>query len=132
MKGRLITSNYRILIRLLAVLVSAMGLNLAWATWAQAAGNVELRLENGELIITGDDADNNIIVIQECCQTVIVNGRADTTINGSSGRFDVEGVTHDVVINMKGGDDFVRVEVVAGFAGFPTDLRIGTGKGDDM
>src|SRR2546423_14703040 len=100
MKGRLITSNYRILIRLLAVLVSAMGLNLAWATWAQAAGNVELRLENGELIIKGDDADNNIIVIQDCCQTVIVNGGAYTTIIGSCGRFDVEGVNNTVVFYM--------------------------------
>ncbi len=124
--------NYRVLIRLLTVLVSAVALNPAWAPSAQAAGNVELRVEHGNAIITGDEGDNNIIVIQACCQTVIVTGRAETTVNGSSGRSEVEGVTHDIDIKMKGGDDFVRVEVVPGFPGIPRDLKIDTGQGEDI
>ncbi|PYJ16481.1 MAG: hypothetical protein DME96_09595 [Verrucomicrobia bacterium] len=98
MNRQLNKPNYRVLIRLLTVLVSAVGLNLALATSAQAAGNVELRVEHGNAIITGDAGDNNIIVIQACCQTVIVTGRAETTVNGSSGRSEVEGVTHDIDI----------------------------------
>jgi hypothetical protein len=124
--------NYRVSICLVAILVSTVGLNLAWATWAQAAGNVELRVEDGNAIITGDEADNNIIVIQACCQTVIVTGRAETTVNGSSGRSEVEGVTQDIAIQMKGGDDFVRAEVVPGFPPIPRDLKIDTGEGEDI
>jgi hypothetical protein len=133
MNRRLRKPNYRVIMRLLAVVASAVGLNLAWATSAQAAGNVEVRVENGDLIITGDDRDNNIMVIQECCQNVVVTGRAETTINGN-GRFDVEGVTDAIEIKMRGGDDFVRVEVVPGFPGNPgiPDLKIDTGKGDDI
>jgi hypothetical protein len=97
---------------------------------AQAAGNVQAQLENGDLIISGDDRDNNIIVIQECCRTVIVNGRADTTINGSTSRFDTE-VTHDIIIRLNGGSDFVRVEVVPGVGGITNDLRIHSGHGND-
>ena len=96
----------------------------------QAAGNVQAQLENGDLIISGDDRDNNIIVIQECCRTVIVNGRADTTINGSTSRFEAE-VTHDIIIRLNGGSDFVRVEVVPGFGGITNDLRIHSGHGND-
>lgn len=132
MKRKLSEPNDRVLTRLIVALVTAVGLNLAGATRAQAAGNVELKLENGDVIVTGDDADNNIIVIQGCCEKVIVAGRAETTINGSGGRFDVEGATHEVVIKMKGGDDFVRVEQVGGSPGFPNDLKIIAGKGDDI
>ncbi len=122
----------RVFIRLLAVLASAVGLILAWATPALAAGNVQLRLEDENAIITGDDADNNIIVIQGCCQTVIVAGRAETTVNGQAGRVQVDGVKHDIDIHMKGGDDFVRVEVSSGFPGIPRDLKIDMAEGEDI
>jgi len=97
---------------------------------AQAAGNVDATLQNGDLIISGDDRDNNIIVIQECCSTVIVKGRADTTINGSTSRFDTE-VTHDIIIGLNDGNDFVRVEVVPGVGEIMNDLKIHSGHGDD-
>lgn len=129
MKRKMSIPNDRV--PLIVLLVAAVGLNLAWDTSAQAAGNVELKLENGNMIVTGDDADNNIIVIRGCCEKVIVAGRAETTINGGSGRVDVEGATHSIVIRMKGGDDFVRVEQVGGSPGFPKNLKIIAGKGDD-
>lgn len=110
----------------------AIGLNLVSPTCAQAKGDVELTLENGNLTITGDEADNNIIIIRECCDKVLVTGRAETTVNGREGRFDVEGVTRDIVIKLKGGDDFLRVEMVSGSAALAKDLKINTGKGDDI
>src|SRR5437762_1801657 len=113
--------SYRPVIRLLAVLASAVGLNIACATSAQAAGNVEVREQGEVLIITGDDSDNNII-IQE---GGLVTGRADTTVTGS-----VQGEIHDVVIRMRGGDDFVRVDAGPGTTVF-RDLKIETGMGDD-
>ena len=114
--------DYRAVMRLLAVLASALGLNLAWATWAQAAGNVEVREQDGVLIITGDDSDNNII-IQE---GGLVTGRAGTTVNGF-----VQGVIHDVIIRMRNGNDFVRIDAGPGTTVF-RNLKIEMGKGDDM
>jgi len=131
MNRQLNKPNYPVLMRLVAVLASTAGLNVAVATSAHAAGNVELRLEHGNAVITGDDSDNNIIVTQACCQTVIVTGRAETTVNGNTGRSEVEGVIHDIDIKMKGGDDFVRVEVVPGFPPIPGDLKIDMAEGED-
>src|SRR5205814_9787219 len=123
--------KYGVLMRLLSVIALAAGLNLAWATWAQAAGNVEVREENGDAIITGDDGDNNIILIQDVGGSggvLGVTGRAETTVNGRAGRFDV-GVTHDVIIKMKGGNDFVRVDSSSPLR---NGLKINTGEGDDI
>src|SRR5438046_10003205 len=85
--------SYRPVIRLLAVLASAVGLNIACATSAQAAGNVEVREQGDVLIITGDDSDNNII-IQE---GGLLTGRADNAVPGT-----VQGDVEDVVIVMRG------------------------------
>jgi hypothetical protein len=103
---------------------------MAWAPSAQAEGNVQASVADGNLIITGDGRDNNIIVIQET-SSVRVAGRAGTTVNRERILFETEGV--DVNIEMRGGDDFVRVEVVPGFdMAIPGDLQIDTGKQDDM
>lgn len=116
----------------------ACSLQLAAILWlstgvlAQAAGNVQAILVNGSAIITGDDLDNNIIVIRECCDRVTVVGRVDTTVNGSASRFDIDGVFHDVLIRMRRGDDFVRVELASGSPGFPGDLKLSAGEGDDI
>lgn len=107
---------YRVVIRLVAVL--AVGLSLAWAPCAQAAGNVEVSVEDGDLIIRGDDRDNNIIVTAGN-----VTGRAGTTVNGGG-----ETVTDDIDIKMKGGDDFVRVDIVL----VSDDLKVSMGSGDDI
>ncbi len=120
-----------VLPRFFALFALGVGLNLLLATFAQAKGNVELTLENGNLIVTGDDQENNIIVIRGCCDKVIVTGRAETTVNDSGSRFDVEGVTRDIIINMKRGADFLRVEMVSGSAALARNLRIQMGTGDD-
>jgi len=129
--GRKILStnlNCQLVAGLFGVLICVAAVNQPSS--AQAAGNVQAQLENGDLIITGDDRDNNIIVIQECCSTVIVKGRADTTVNGSASRFDTQ-VTHDIIIGLNHGNDFVRVEVVPGVGGTMNDLKIRSGTGDD-
>jgi hypothetical protein len=130
-KGGIVLSPYlncELAASLVGVLICAATINQPSS--AQAAGNVQAQLENGDLIISGDDRDNNIIVIQECCRTVIVNGRADTTVNGSNSRFETE-VTHDIIIRLNGGSDFVRAEVVPGVGGIVNDLKIHSGPGDD-
>src|SRR5438046_9276984 len=100
MNRKLSKLNCRVAIRLLAVLASAAAVNLAWATRAQGAGNVEVSEEDGVLIITGDDSDHNIIV-QEGGR---VTGRAGTTISGN-GRFQPFGVIRDINTKLTGGDN---------------------------
>src|SRR5690349_18779556 len=116
MKGNQSKASSRAL-RLVAVLACGLGASIttmAWAPGAQAAGNVQVRAAEGDLVITGDDHDNNIIVIREFT-SIRVAGRAQTTVNGGrSGQFDDPDATNDVVIQMKDGVDFVRVEVASG------------------
>ena len=132
MNGSLSKPNYRVVLRLVAVLACGLGPSMVWSPWAQAAGNVQASVANGNLTIAGDSRDNNIMVIQEfAAGQVRVAGRAGTTVNGERSLF-AEGVTNDIDIEMRGGDDFVRVEVIPGANPIPGDLRIDTGKQDDI
>jgi hypothetical protein len=132
MNGARSKPNYGAAVRLVAVLACGLGPSMAWSPWAQAAGNVQASVANGDLIISGDSRNNNIIVIQEfAAGQVRVIGRAGTTVNGERGIF-AEGVTNDIDIAMRGGDDFVRVEVIPGANPIPGDLRINTGRQDDV
>ena len=89
-------------------------------------GNVQVTVENGDLVIRGDNGDNNIILIESG-----VAGRAGTTVNGERRTFIPDGVTDDVRIEMKGGDDFVRIELPGTNFAIPHDLVINLGYGDD-
>ncbi len=119
-------------VRLLTICVFCVGVSFASPKWAQAKGNVELTVQDGTLIVTGDERENNIIVIRACCDKVLVTGRAETTVNGNAGRVDVEGVTRDIAVRLRGGDDFLRVEMVSGAPALAKDLRIHAGNGDDI
>lgn len=112
-----------IAIRLLAVFTFVVALASAPAS---PAGNVQVSVENGNLMIQGDSHDNNIILVESG-----IAGRAGTTVNGQRFIFIPEGVTNDVIINMEGGDDFVRVELPGTNFAIPHDLEINTGAGDD-
>lgn len=127
MNGNLNKPNYGVVMRLATVLACGLGASMAWAPSAQAAGDVQV-VTDGNLFITGDGRDNNIMVIADG-STVRVAGRAGTTVNRER-LFDAE-VT-DIDIEMRGGDDFLRVDVDPGFMAFPGDLEIDMGKQDDM
>ena len=90
-------------------------------------GDVQVSVVNGDLIIQGDSRDNNIIITEGN-----ITGRAGTTINGQRNIFPPEGVTGDIVINMKNGDDFVRVELPGTNFAVQHDLEINMGAGDDI
>jgi hypothetical protein len=108
----------------IAILVLAGG--LALSPLPQAGGNVQVSVVNGSLVVRGDDQDNNIIFTE-----TNIAGRAGTTINGQRSIFVPEGVTGDVIINLRGGDDFVRVELPGTNFAIPQDLEINTGAGTD-
>ncbi len=127
MNRKLSKPNDHVVIRLLVVLTFGLGLSMAWTPRAQAAGDVQVSVQNGNLIIRGDDQDNNIILTENS-----VSGRADTTVNGERHIFIPEGVTKDVDIKMKGGNDFVRIELPGTNFAVPVNLKVGMGPGDDI
>ncbi len=109
------------------VAVLAFTGSLALSPLPQAAGNVQVSLENGNLLIQGDGHDNNIIVTENG-----IAGRAGTTVNGERHIFIPEGVTGNIEIKMKGGNDFVRMELPGTNFAVPHDLEIDMGSGADM
>ncbi len=109
------------------VVILVLAGSLAFSPLPQAAGNVQVSVANGNLIIRGDDHDNNIIITES-----IIAGRATTTINGERRIFIPDGVTGDIDIKMKGGNDFVRVELPGTNFAVPQDLEINMGAGNDI
>lgn len=109
------------------IAILALAGSLVLSPLAAPGGNVQVRVENGNLIIQGDNRDNNIIVTEGN-----IAGRANTTINGQRNIFPPEGVTGDIVINMKGGNDFVRIELPGSNFAVQHDLEINMGPGNDI
>lgn len=103
-------------------------------TRALLAGDVTVSVLNGNLLIVGDSADNDITIEQgTTANSFIVTGigtvGGDTTINGApstTGTF--TGVTHNITVRMNGGDDTVSVlaDTLA-----PGNLSISLGSGDN-
>jgi len=112
------------------IAILALAGSMAFSPWPAPTGNVQVSVVNGNLIIQGDNRDNNIIVTEGN-----IAGRANTTINGQRNISPPEGVTGDIVINMKGGNDFVRVELPGDIpANFSVlhDLEINMGPVNDI
>jgi hypothetical protein len=109
------------------IVIFAFTVSLASAPWAPPAGDVQVSVENGNLVIRGDNHDNNIILTENG-----ITGRAGTTINGERHIFIPEGVTNNVDINMKGGNDFLRIELPGTNFAIPHDLQISMGSGADI
>ena len=125
MNKKLIKLNHRVVVSVMAIL--AFAITLASAPLAKSIGNVQVRVENGNLVIQGDDQDNNIIITESG-----VSGRTGTTVNGERHLFIPEDVTNDIEIRMKGGNDFVRVELPGTNFAIPHDLVLNMGSGNDI
>lgn len=85
------------------------------------AGNVDVTLSNGNLLLTGDNLGNGVQIRQISANKLAVVGikqaGANTSINGSG--FQVfSGVTGSVTFNMNGGND--QVDVINGQGFFAT------------
>jgi len=109
------------------IAILALAGSQALSPWPAPAGDVQVSVVDGNLIIRGDNRDNNIIVTEGN-----ITGRAGTTINGQRNISPPEGVTGDIVINMKGGNDFVRVELPGSNFAVQHDLEINMGPGNDI
>ena len=106
------------------------------------AGNVLASVNSGgDLLITGDNQDNNIQIFQSMQQGAVIPGRVyitgaqntNTTINGQSDGQYFDNVTRDIKIDLKDGLD--RVKLGDGLASdhfvAPHDLVIDMGPGKD-
>jgi hypothetical protein len=98
----------------------------------RAEGNVTAVVTNGGLVIRGDAASNGLsLVLGDTAGTIAVGGfDGTTTVNGSLDGIIVSGVTGDVDITLRGGDDQLNLIDLA-FVPIPGSLLIDTGPGDD-
>lgn len=82
------------------------------------AGNVDLTLQNGNLLLTGDNLGNGVQIRQISDNKYAIVGikqaGANTTINGAGFQV-VSGVTGNVTFNMNGGNDQLDVTDGQGF-----------------
>jgi hypothetical protein len=79
------------------------------------AGNVNAFVSAGDLVVVGDNFGNNITIESAGANRVQVRGFTDanglpTSVNGTpNGLIFFEGVTRDIIVNMQGGNDLVRI-----------------------
>ena len=125
MNKKFFQRNHRIIIGIVVILVVTV--SVAAPPRQPLTRNIQVRVENGNLILLGNDLDSNIIITENG-----VSGRMGTTVNGQRHIFIPEAATHDVIISMRGGNDFVQVELPGGNFTIPHDLVINTGPGNDM
>ena len=98
------------------------------------AGNVTAAVVDGDLVITGDDLGNVFTLDQPGGPGTDYRliGNDTTTINGGPSPITLPGsgaaVTNDILIDLLGGDDIVRVAGVHA----PDDLEIDAGVGNDL
>jgi hypothetical protein len=90
------------------------------------AGNVTAELVDGDLIVTGDAADNRIRIYMNAFGETKLFGDG-TIVNGvPDGTFDLTHLTGDVVARLGDGNDVVNFE-----GGFPGAVVIEGGNGND-
>jgi hypothetical protein len=103
---------------------------------AVMSGNVQVQVIAGDLVVTGDNAANEIEIVS----TGVIDGfkvvGVGTTINGRSGPFifDNFDFSDDIQIDMKGGRDIVRMygaDADIGDLDAWNDLTINMGEGND-
>jgi hypothetical protein len=93
------------------------------------AGDVSVQVLNGDAIITGDAAANNVFI-----QGTTVFGRNDaggvaTNINGvPNGSFDFSAFTRDLIVQTDAGGDVVEISGVT----VPRQLTVNTGADTDL
>jgi hypothetical protein len=105
-------------------------------TRAMMAGNIDVSVVNGSLVIQGDELSNAVTIQQQAPGTFrIVTFQLDgapTLINGSSDNDQTfSGVTADVNITMAGGNDSIRLNGATSPALIPRNLNVNGGAGSD-
>ena len=101
---------------------------LALETRLMMAGDVTAKMIGSDVVIHGDGADNKIAITQEGARLRIQGN--DTLINGTTSVVYLI-VRDDLKINLKGGDNDLRLGAVNSDLTIPGDLNIRTSHGND-
>lgn len=98
------------------------------------AGNVTASVTNGDLMLRGDDRGNSFALYSTGPSSVRVMhwGMGDTTTINGVGFVDFNGVTRDIRIDLRGGDDVARVGLAFPGLTVGRDVRVQGGEGRDM
>lgn len=95
------------------------------------AGNVQAQLQGGNLILTGDTAANDVVILTTAAG-IIVRGRTSTTINGGTADFVAFATsvttTGNITANLGAGNDKLQFDQVE----IDGDVEIVAGDGDDQ
>jgi hypothetical protein len=100
------------------------------------AGNVIASVSSHSLYLTGDSRANNLEIIQVGSGQYQVTGKDGTTINGQAQKT-FSGVTADLIANLYGGNDILKIGYYAEMVTVPTtifnrDVKVNLGSGDDQ
>jgi len=79
---------------------------------AMLAGDVDVVIDGGDLVITGDDNDNHVIIEGGLLGAVTITGADGTTINGSATPLVIPGGFDSIVADLKAGDDTLEINNV--------------------
>src|ERR1043165_5644908 len=95
-------------------------------------GNVHAFVSGGNLHITGDSSDNDIVITQTGANTFqIDSGTSATTINGGAGPVTLT-AKHNAILNMGAGNDTVHFDGTSGAINVHGRLTANMGAGDDQ
>ncbi|MEX2175425.1 MAG: hypothetical protein WD872_13770 [Pirellulaceae bacterium] len=78
-------------------------------TRALLAGNISVDVSGGNLIVRGDNQANGVAILQLDDGAYAVVGFNGTRVEGSADPFVVEGVTGNIDVDLKKGDDLIGV-----------------------
>lgn len=107
---------------------------------ANPFGDVTAYVSGGDLVLTGDSLQNDLQIVQTMQNGAPIAGsyyvapRNGTTLNGQAAGHYFEGVTHDMRINLGGGNDRLILGNGSSDDNFivPNDLSIDMGGGADV
>lgn len=100
-------------------------------TRALLAGNISVDVAGGNLLIRGDNGANQVAVLQLDDGAYAVVGFNGTEVEGEAEPFIVEGITGNIDIDLKKGNDLLGVgNEVSGLIALAQDLGFGGALGD--
>ncbi len=98
---------------------------------AMLAGNVTVNLSGNNLVIRGDNADNQIAIVQLGAGQYAVLGLNDTEVNGDTDPVFRSGITGNIDVDLKRGNNVLGVgNDVEGLVGIAQDLGVEVDESD--
>ncbi|MGI9517268.1 MAG: hypothetical protein ACR2NP_09495 [Pirellulaceae bacterium] len=113
--------------------INCCGLIAAFAiflTSSSIRADVQATLINGDVVVTGDNGNNDVRISRIHGSLHLFRGLNGTTINGSS--FAVLPIQDDLVIELEGGHDSLEILSLRARSVSHADVHIEMGDGDDQ